>query len=130
MPQTPYWLFFRSLTRSKIVVPYFLQYRDLPRFTPQLPPIPGYPTCCRGRQTIYYSLFHLNIKNYKFCKQTGKTPNKHGNPYTFTQNSDTITETPDFCLIVRFLPLSPSYQRHPKTKKAGPTTHRDEPHQA
>ena len=33
----------------------------------------------------------------------------------------TITETPDFCvivyfcLIVRFFPLSPSYQRHPKT---------------
>ena len=27
------------------------------------------------------------------------------------------------------LPLSPSYQRHPKTKKLGSTTHRDEPHQ-
>ena len=62
--------------------------------------------------------------------QTGETPYKHGNSYTFTQNSDTITETPDFCLIVRFSPQSPSYQRHPKPKKAGPTTHRDEPHQA
>ena len=61
--------------------------------------------------------------------QTVETPNKHGNSYTITQNSDTITETPDFCLIVRFLPLSPSYQRHPKTKKLGFTTHRDEPHQ-
>ena len=61
---------------------------------------------------------------------SGETPNKHGNSYTFTQNSDTITETPDFCLIVRFSPQSPSYQRHPKQKKAGPTTHRDEPHQA
>ena len=61
--------------------------------------------------------------------QTGETPNKHGNSYTITQNSDTITETPDFCLIVRFFPQSPSYQRHPKTKKLGSTTHRDEPHQ-
>ena len=48
----------------------------------------------------------------------------------------TITETPDFCvkvyfcLIVRFFPQSPSYQRHLKTKKLGSTTHRDEPHQA
>ena len=54
----------------------------------------------------------------------------------FTFPFYTITETPDFCvkvyfcLIVRFLPLSPSYQRHPKTKKLGFTTHRDEPHQA
>ena len=38
--------------------------------------------------------------------QTGETPYYHGNSYTFTQNSDTITETPDFCLIVRFLPQS------------------------
>ena len=55
-------------------------------------------------------------------------------PFTFPLY--TITETPDFCvkvyfcLIVRFLPLSPSYQRHPNTKKLGSTTHRDEPHQA
>ncbi len=55
-------------------------------------------------------------------------------PFTFPFY--TITETPDFCvkvyfcLIVRFFPLSPSYQRHPKTRKKGPTTHRDEPHQA
>ncbi len=54
----------------------------------------------------------------------------------FTFPLYTITETPDFCvkvyfcLIVRFFPQSPSYQRHPKTKKLGPTTHRDEPHQA
>ena len=54
----------------------------------------------------------------------------------FTFPFYTITETPDFCvkvyfcLIVRFLPQSPSYQRHPKTKKMGPTTHRDEPRQA
>ena len=54
----------------------------------------------------------------------------------FTFPFYTITETPDFCvkvyfcLIVRFLPQSPHYQRHPKTKKLGFTTHRDEPHQA
>ena len=55
-------------------------------------------------------------------------------PFTFPFY--TITETPNFCvkvyfcLIVRFLPQSPHYQRHPKTKKLGFTTHRDEPHQA
>ena len=54
----------------------------------------------------------------------------------FTFPFYTITETPDFCvkvyfcLIVRFFPQSPSYQRHPKTKKLRSTTHRDEPHQA
>ena len=54
----------------------------------------------------------------------------------FTFPFYTITETPDFCvkvyfcLIVRFLPQSPSYQRHPKNQKLGSTTHRDEPHQA
>ena len=53
-------------------------------------------------------------------------------PFTFPPY--TITETPDFCvkvyfcLIVRFFPQSPSFQRHPKTQKMGPTTHRDDPH--
>ena len=53
----------------------------------------------------------------------------------FTFPFYTITETPDFCvkvyfcLIVRFLPQSPSYQRHPKNQKLGSTTHRDEPHE-
>ena len=53
----------------------------------------------------------------------------------FTFPFYTITETPDFCvkvyfcLIVRFSPQSPLYQRHQKRKKAGPTTHCDEPHQ-
>ena len=40
-----------------------------------------------------------------FCILSRKTPNYHGNP--------------DFCLIVRFFPLSQSYQRHPKTRKSG-----------
>ena len=41
----------------------------------------------------------------------------------FTFPFYTITETPDFCvkvyfcLIVRFYPLSPSYQRHQETQK-------------
>ena len=45
----------------------------------------------------------------------------------------TIMETPDFCvkvyfcLIVRFFPQSPSYQRHQKRKKERPTNHSDEP---
>ena len=64
--------------------------------------------------TYYY---FINTINYKFCIQTGETPSKHGNPYIFTQNSDTITETADFCLIVRFLPQSPSYQRYQKSLK-------------
>ena len=44
-------------------------------------------------------------------------------PFTFPFY--TITETPDFCvkvyfcLIVRFSPQSPYYQRHPKTRKSG-----------
>ena len=44
-------------------------------------------------------------------------------PFTFPFY--TITETPDFCvkvyfcLIVRFFPQSPSYQRHLKTRKNG-----------
>ena len=57
--------------------------------------------------------------------------------HLFTFSLYTITEPPDFCLIVyfclivRFFPQSPSYQRHQKTKKlVGSTTHRDEPHQA
>ena len=49
---------------------------------------------------ILYSLYHLNIKSYKFCIQTGETPYYHGNPYTFTQNSDTITETADLRIVV------------------------------
>ena len=49
-------LSFRSLTRSKTVVYYFLQCRTLPRSAPQLPLIPGYPTCCRDREYQYGTL--------------------------------------------------------------------------
>ena len=54
----------------------------------------------------------------------------------FTFPFYTITETPDFCvkvyfcLIVRFFPLSPSYQRHLKTRKNGVHQPSSEPHQA
>ena len=63
------------------------------------------------------------------------SPKPNNIPHLFTFPFYTITETPDFCLkvyfclIVRFFPQSPSFQRHPKTKKLGSTTHRDEPHQ-
>ena len=51
----------------------------------------------------------------------------------FTFPHYTITETPDFCvkvyfcLIVRFFPLSPLYQRHQKRKKERLTNHSGEP---
>ena len=51
----------------------------------------------------------------------------------FTFPLHTITETPDFCvivyfcLIVRFSPQSPYYQRHQKHKKERPTNHSGEP---
>ena len=61
-------------------------------------------------------------QNYKFCKQTGETPNKHGNSYTITQNSDTITETADFCVIVQFLPNRPFISDIKNAKKRGPPT--------
>ena len=79
--------------------------------------IPRFPTA------FSVKLIHLSAKTNNIL-----------HPFTFPFY--TITETPDFCvkvyfcLIVRFFLLSPSYQRHPKTKKLGFTTHRDEPHQA
>ncbi len=45
----------------------------------------------------------------------------HGNPGLLRES----ILLPDSTIF----PQSPSYQRHPKTKKLGPTTHRDEPHQ-
>ena len=81
-----------------------------------------------------YHIPHISTAfSVKLIRLSAKTDNTL-HPFTFPFY--TITETPDFCvkvyfcLIVRFLPLSPSYQRHPKTKKLGSTTHRDEPHQA
>ena len=46
----------------------------------------------------------------------------HGNPGLLRES----ILLPDSTIF----PLSPFYQRHPKTKKLGSTPHRDEPHQA
>ena len=43
---------FHFLTRSKTVVPHHSYCHDLPRSAPQVPPIPGYPPCCRGTQIV------------------------------------------------------------------------------
>ena len=81
---------------------------------------------------LYYISRLSTAFSVKLIRLSAKTANIL---LLFTFPFYTITETPDFCvkvyfcLIVRFLPLSPSYQRHPKTKKLGSTTHRDEPHQ-
>ncbi len=101
--------------------------------------------CILSRKTPYYHgnseqfpcLYHIprfpTAFSVKLIRLSAKTANIL---HLFTFSLYTITETPDFCvkvyfcLIVRFYPLSPSYQRHPKTKKLGFTTHRDEPHQA
>ena len=82
---------------------------------------------------LYYITHFSTTFSVKLIHLSPKTANIL---HPFTLPFYTITETPDFCvivyfcLIVRFFPLSPPYQRHPKTKKWGPTIHRDEPHQA
>ena len=82
---------------------------------------------------LYHSPHFSTAFSVTLIRLSAKTANIL---HLFTFPFYTITETPDFCvkvyfcLIVRFSPLSPSYQRHPKTKKLGSTTHRDEPHQA
>ena len=101
--------------------------------------------CILSRKTPYY---HGNSKPFPCLYHIPRFPTAFSVtliPFSakiniilllFTFPHYIITETPDFCvkvyfcLIVRFFPLSPSYQRHPKTKKLGPTIHRDEPHQA
>ena len=101
--------------------------------------------CILSRKTPYYHgnskpfpcLYHIPHISTAFSgKPIHFSPKTANILLLFTFPFYTITETPDFCvkvyfcLIVRFFPLSPSYQRHPKTKKLGSTTHRDEPHQA
>ena len=87
-----------------------------------------------GRFPCFYHISRFSTAfSVKPIHLSAKTDNTL---HHFTFPFYTITETPDFCvivyfcLIVRFLPQSPSYQRHPKTKKLGFTNHRDEPHQA
>ena len=57
-------LFFRSLTRSKTVVTHCPQYRTLPRSAPQVPPIPGCPSCCRGTRIKFLSCFSNSLIPY------------------------------------------------------------------
>ena len=110
--------FFCILSRKTAVLSRKLIYKNENSMQfPCLYHIPRFPTA------FSVKLIHLSAKTANIL-----------HPFTFPFY--TITETPDFCvkvyfcLIVRFLPQSPSYQRHPKTKKLGSTTHRDEPHQA
>ncbi len=57
---------------------------------------------------INYS-FNFFIAIYPFCILIYLLRKKslHSCPYTITQNSDTITETVDFCVIVQFHPNRP-----------------------
>ncbi len=100
--------------------------------------------CCIITETPYYHensmqfpcLYHIPHISTAFSVKLIHLSANIGNILLlFTFPLYTITETPDFCvkvyfcLIVRFFPQSPSYQRHPKNQKLGSTTHRDEPHQ-
>ena len=79
---------------------------------------------------LYYIPHISTAFSIKLIRLSAKTANIL---LLFTFPFYTITETPDFCvkvyfcLIVRFFPLSPSYQRHQKRKKERPTNHSGEP---
>ena len=81
---------------------------------------------------LYYIPRLSTVFSVKLIRLSPKT-NNILHPFTFPLY--TITEPPDFCvkvyfcLIVRFFRQSPSYQQRTKHKKAGSTTHRDEPRQ-
>ena len=82
--------------------------------------------CKRENSIQFPCLYHIprfsTAFSVKLIHLSAKTANIL---LLFTFPFYTITETPDFCvkvyfcLIVRFFPLSPSYQRHPKTRKSG-----------
>ena len=71
---------------------------------------------------LYYISRLSTAFSVKLIRLSAKTANIL---LLFTFPFYTITETPDFCvkvyfcLIVRFFPQSPSYQRHLKTRKNG-----------
>ena len=79
-----------------------------------------------GNSMQFPCLYHIprlsTAFSVKLIHLSAKTANIL-HPFTFPFY--TITETPDFCvkvyfcLIVQFFPLSPSYQRHQKTRKKG-----------
>ena len=69
-------------------------------------------------------LYHiLRISTAFSVKLIHLSANINNIPHLFTFSLYTITETPDFCLIVhfclivRFFPQSPHYQRHQETQK-------------
>lgn len=71
-------------------------------------------------------LYYITHFSTKFSDTTLYFSAKiHNILHPFTFPPYTITETPDFCLIVyfcvivRFSPQSPCYQRHQKTPKSG-----------
>ena len=73
-----------------------------------------------GLNNMLFDRFHIIRRN---SKQTRKLLYFHAKLGYYHGNSRLL---PDSII----LPQSPHYQRHPKTKKLGFTTHRDEPHQA
>ena len=90
--------------------------------------------CILSRKTPYYHgnskpfpcLYHIPHISTAFSGKLICLSAKTANILLlFTFPFYTITETPDFCvivyfcLIVRIFPLSPSYQRHLKTRKNG-----------
>ena len=90
--------------------------------------------CILSRKTPNYHenseqfpcLYHIPRFSTAFSvKLIHLSPKSNNILLLFTFPFYTITETPDFCvkvyfcLIVWFLPQSPSYQRHPKTRKNG-----------
>ena len=87
-----------------------------------------------GNSEQFPCLYHISrfptAFSVKLIRLSVKTANIL---HLFTFPLCTITETPDFCvkvyfcLIVRFLPQSPSYQRHQKRKKERSTNHSGEP---
>ena len=120
-------LFFRSEKQKR-------SYRTA--FFPLLPFF-NFSVYYHGNSMQFPCLYHIPHISTAFSgKPIHFSPKTANILHLFTFPLYTITETPDFCvkvyfcLIVRFFPQSPSYQRHPKTKKLGSTTHRDEPHQA
>ena len=87
-----------------------------------------------GNSEQFPCLYHISRFSTAFSVKLIRLSAKTANILLlFTFPFYTITETPDFCvkvyfcLIVRFFPQSPSYQRHQKRKKERPTNHSDEP---
>ena len=79
-----------------------------------------------GNSGQFPCLYHIPRFSTAFSvKLIHFSPKSNNILLLFTFPFYTITETPDFCvkvyfcLIVRFFPQSPCYQRHTKTRKSG-----------